>query len=158
MNKGNTLFLKVTVCLIGLLILAIGIFGLPRMANYTATIFPEFAYLQYPILLGMYITVIPFFIALYQAFVLLQYIDKQHAFSDPSVKALRIIKYCAITISIMYVIGSIYLLTQNALHPGIVLIGCTIIFASAIIAVFAAVLQMLLKNAIDLKSENEFTV
>ena len=31
-------------------------------------------------------------------------------------------------------------------------------FASIVIAVFAAVLQMLLKNAIDIKSENDLTI
>jgi capsular polysaccharide biosynthesis protein len=33
-----------------------------------------------------------------------------------------------------------------------------IIFASLVIAVFAAVLQKLIKNAIDIKSENDLTV
>lgn len=158
MNKGTTLFLKITVCLIGIVILAIGIVGLPQLATYTATMFPEFAHLQYPVLIGIYVTMIPFFLALYKAFTLLQYIDYRDAFSDLSVKALKVIKYCAITISIIYVIGSAYLLSQNAFHPGIALIGCSIIFASIVIAVFAAVLQLLLKNAIDIKSENELTV
>ena len=42
--------------------------------------------------------------------------------------------------------------------PGAVGIGLVIIFASLIIAVFAAVLQRLLQNAIDIKSENDLTV
>jgi len=32
------------------------------------------------------------------------------------------------------------------------------IFASLVVAVFAAVLQKLLKNAIDIKSENDLTI
>ena len=42
--------------------------------------------------------------------------------------------------------------------PGLILIGMVIIFASFVVAVFAAVLQKLLKNAIDIKSENDLTV
>ncbi|WP_219914085.1 DUF2975 domain-containing protein, partial [Bacillus paranthracis] len=38
------------------------------------------------------------------------------------------------------------------------IIGMIIIFASMVIAVFAAVLQRLLKDAIDIKSENDLTV
>lgn len=42
--------------------------------------------------------------------------------------------------------------------PGIIVIGLIIIFASMVIAVFAAVLQKLLKEAIAIKSENDLTV
>ena len=42
--------------------------------------------------------------------------------------------------------------------PGIIVIGLVIIFASMVIAVFAAVLQRLLQEAIDIKSENDLTV
>ena len=42
--------------------------------------------------------------------------------------------------------------------PGVILIGLILIFASMVIAVFAAVLQKLLKEAIDIKSENDLIV
>lgn len=157
-QRTTTLFLKVAVFLIGITILVLCVFLLPWLANYTAKMYPEFAYLQYPILIGLYITAIPFFFALYQALKLLNYIDRKNAFSDLSVNALRKIKYCAITISILYVIGVIFLLTQNALHPGIAIIAITIIFSSIIIAVFAMVLQKLFKSALHIKSENDLTV
>lgn len=49
-------------------------------------------------------------------------------------------------------------MSQSALHPGIAIIGFIIIFASVVIAVFAGVLQKLLRNALDIKSENDLTV
>lgn len=158
MERGTTLFLKVAVILIGITVLALCIYLLPSLADYTAEMYPEFAYLQYPILFGLYITAIPFFIALYQALKLLNYIDNNNAFSELSVKALKYIKYCAVTISILYVIGIIFLMSQNASHPGIAVIGLTILLTSAVIAVFTAVLQKLLKHALDIKSENDLTV
>ncbi|MFS0654772.1 DUF2975 domain-containing protein [Bacillus sp. 179-C3.3 HS] len=158
MKRGTTLFLKVAVFLIGITVLALCIFMLPWLANDTAEMYPEFAYLQYPILIGLYITAIPFFIALYQALKLLNYIDHHHAFSELSVMALKYIKYCAVTISILYVIGIIFLMSQNASQPGIAVIGFIIIFTSVVIAVFTAVLQKLLKNALDIKSENDLTI
>ncbi len=108
----------------------------------------------------MYATAIPFFFALYQAFKLLSYIDKNKAFSELSVKALKNIKYCAITISILYAVGMpfFYLIAEEDDAPGLIVIGLVIIFASMVIAVFAAVLQKLLKEAIDIKSENDLTV
>lgn len=158
MKRGTTLFLKVAVFLIGITILVLCVFLLPWLANYTAEMYPEFAYIQYPVLIGMYVTAIPFFIALFQALRLLNYIDNNNTFSDLSVKALKYIKYCAVLISILYMIGIIFLISQNAFHLGLAIIGFTIIFTSVVIAVFTAVLQKLLKNALEIKSENDLTV
>ncbi|WP_249871784.1 DUF2975 domain-containing protein [Oceanobacillus saliphilus] len=158
MKRSSTIFLKIAVFLIGVIVLSLCIFFLPWLANDTAEMFPEFAFLQYPVLLGLYLTTIPFFVALYQAIRLLKLIDNEDAFSESSVNSLNLIKYCAITINILYVIGSILLMSQSALHPGIAIIGFIIFFASVVIAVFAGVLQKLLRNALDIKSENDLTV
>ncbi|WP_106498303.1 DUF2975 domain-containing protein [Lentibacillus sp. Marseille-P4043] len=160
MKRGSTLFLKIAVILIGIPILALCIFVVPEIANYAQELYPDIASINYLVLIVMYGAAIPFYIALYQAFKLLSYIDKNKAFSDLSVGALKKIKYCAITISILYVVGMplFYLLAERDDAPGIIVIGMVIIFASMVIAVFAAVLQRLLKEAIDIKSENDLTV
>ncbi|MEN1936448.1 DUF2975 domain-containing protein [Paenibacillus sp. 102] len=158
MKRVSTIFLKIAVILIGIPILALCIFGLPWLANNPVN--PDYAHILYPILIIMYGSVIPFFIALYQAFRLLSYIDKNKAFSELSVRALKNIKYCAITISLLYVVAMplFYFIAEIDDAPGIIIIGLVIIFASIVIAVFAAVLQKLLKEAIDIKSENDLTV
>lgn len=158
--KRETLFLKVVVFLIGIPILGLCIFWLPWIANIAAEMNPELAYLQYIFLIFLYATAIPFFFALYQTLKILSYIDKNKAFSDLSVKALKYIKYCAITISILYAVGMPFLLrvAQEDDAPGMVALGLVITFASIVIAVFAAVLQKLLKNAIEIKSENDLTI
>ena len=150
MKRYSTIFLKLAVILIGIPVLAVCIFWLPRFANY----------LHYPILIGVYATAISFFFALYQALKLLSYIDKNKAFSELSVKALKYIKHCAITISIIYAVLTPFLfpIADADDAPGFVAIPLIIIFASIAIAVFAAVLQMLLQDAIDLKSDNDLTV
>jgi Protein of unknown function (DUF2975) len=158
MKQGSTLFLKIAVFIIGTPVLALCIFGLPWLANNPVN--PDYAHILYPILIIMYVSVIPFFVALYQAFKLLSYIDKNKAFSEISVKALNKIKYCAITISGLYVVGMpfFYILAELDDAPGIILIGLVVIFASMVIAVFAAVLQRLLQEAINIKSENDLTI
>ncbi|WP_413381924.1 DUF2975 domain-containing protein [Alkalihalobacillus sp. 1P02AB] len=158
MTRGKTTFLKVVVILIGIIIFALSIFWLPWIANESVKVAPEYAYLHYPVLIGLYVTTIPFFFALYQALRLLKYIEENIVFSNSSVIALKNIKCCAILISILYVVGSIFLVTLNALHPGIGFIGIIIIFASLVIAVFSAVLQTLLEGAINIKLENDLTV
>ncbi|WP_342480131.1 DUF2975 domain-containing protein [Paenibacillus sp. FSL L8-0340] len=160
MKLGTTLFLKAAVILIGIPVLALCIFLVPEIANFAAELYPEMTYIQFLVYLDLYASAIPFYIALYQAFKLLGYIDNNKAFSELSVRVLKNIKYCAITISSVYVAGMplFYLIAEKDDAPGIIVIGLIIIFASMVIAVFAAVLQSLLTEAIELKSENDLTV
>ncbi|OOM72685.1 hypothetical protein CLPUN_46600 [Clostridium puniceum] len=157
---GTTLFLKIAVILIGIPVLALCIFGVPEIANFAAELYPDITYIKYFVLIDLYATAIPFYFALYQAFKLLSYIDKNKAFSELSVRALKNIKYCASTYSIIYVVGMplFYLMAEMDDAPGIILIGLVLIFVSIVVAVFAAVLQKLLKEAIDIKSENDLIV
>jgi hypothetical protein len=158
MKRGSTLFLRMAVFLIGTPVLALGIFGLTWLPKNPAN--PDYAHILYPIVIGMYVSAIPFFGALVQAFKLLSYIDKNQAFSELSVKALKNIKICALTISGLYVVilPFVFLVAELDDAPGLVIIGMVPVFASMVIAVFAAVLQRLLKEAIDIKSENDLTV
>lgn len=158
MKRGSTFFLKTAVMLMGIPVLALCIVGLPWLANNSVN--PDYSHILYPILIGMYVSVLPFFVALYRSFRLLSYIDKNQAFSELSVKALKNIKFCAMTISGLYVaiLPFVYLLADLDDAPGLVIVGMVPIFASLVIAVFAAVLQRLLQEAIDIKSENDLIV
>ncbi|MFC7395570.1 DUF2975 domain-containing protein [Scopulibacillus cellulosilyticus] len=160
MRRVSTLFLKIAVIFIGLPVLALCIFLVPEIGNITAKLLPEFSYVKYLVSIDFYAAAIPFYFALYQAFKLLSYIDKNKAFSELSVKALMKIKYCAITISILHmlVLPLFYLFADKDDAPGVVFIGLVVPFASMVIAVFAAVLQRLLQEAINIKSENDLTI
>lgn len=158
MKQGSTIFLKLAIIVIGIPVLALCILGLYWLP--TNPVSQAYSHILYPILTGIYLSVIPFYIALYNAFRLLTYIDKNRAFSHSSVKDLKNIKYCAITIGALYVVlmPFIYLLAEKDDAPGAIIIGMIPIFVSMVIAVFAAVLQRLLQEAIDIKSENDFTI
>ncbi|MEH6948177.1 DUF2975 domain-containing protein [Bacillus sp. JJ634] len=160
MKQVTTLFLKIAVIFIGIPVLALCIFLVPEIGNVAAQLLPEFAYIEYLVSIVFYASAIPFYFALYQAFKLLRYIDKNKAFSELSVKSLKKIKYCAITISSLHalVLPLFYLFADKDDAPGVIFIGLVVPFASMVIAVFAAVLQKLLKEAIDIKSENDLTV
>ncbi|WP_168120440.1 DUF2975 domain-containing protein [Paenibacillus sp. HB172176] len=159
-SRGSTFFLKAVVYLIGLAVLALCVFAVPGIANYMKELYPEHGYLKYLVFIDFYATAVPFYLALYQALRLLGCIDKSLAFSELSVSALKKIKWCAIAVSALYVLGLplFYLMGEKDDAPGVIVIGLVIIFASMVIAVFAAVLQKLLRNAIDIKSENDLTV
>lgn len=158
MKKYSTLFLRLAVILIGLPVLAAAIYLLVTIFNEKAN--PEYAKMLYPIVIGLYLSMIPFYIALFKAFKLLSYIDTNKAFSKLSVDALKHIKYSANAISLIYMLMMpfIFLLGDKDDAPGLVFFGLVFIFASLIISFFAAVLQRLLQDAIKIKTENDLTV
>jgi hypothetical protein len=76
MRRGTTLFLKGAVILIGMPVLAMCLFLVPEIANYAAELYPNIAMMKYLVFILLYATAIPFYVALYQAFKLLSYIDQ----------------------------------------------------------------------------------
>ena len=153
MKQGSTLFLRIVIYLIGLAVLGICVIivGVSISGN---------AGILLPILLIAGVAAVPFFYGLYQCLLLLGYIDKNTAFSEMSVKAIKNIKYCAFIISVLYAVGIPYIIyvADKDDAPGAVMLGLVFIFAPLITSVFAAVLEKLLQNAIDIKSENDLTV
>ncbi|PKH11193.1 DUF2975 domain-containing protein [Planomicrobium sp. MB-3u-38] len=158
--KRETIFLKIVIVLMALPVLAICIFVVPPLSSFVAELLPEWAFLRWIFMIALYITAIAYFIALYQSLKLLSYIDKNIAFSELSVKALKNIKYCALTITGIYILclPLILYMAQVDDAPGLGGLGMVITFGAFVIAVFAAVLQKLFENAIEIKSENDLTV
>lgn len=158
MKRGTTLFLKLALIIMGFPVVALGIVGIFYLMK--SPVNPDYAHILYPIIIGMYLSVLPYLGALYQSFRLLNFIDKNEAFSQISVNALKIIKYCGITFSGLYVIvlPFVYVVAELDDAPGLIIVGMIPVFGGLVISVFAAVLQRLLQEAINIKSENELTV
>lgn len=160
MKGGSTHFLRFVIFLIGMVVLALCIFALPAMWKGGSEEFPMASNAVFLIMIGLYATAVPFFFALWQALKLLRYIDQNKAFSDLSMKALRNIKYSAVIISVLY-IGGVPLLAPIAQAddaPGLMIMGMAITCAPITVAVFAAVLEKLFQNALNIQSENDLTV
>lgn len=153
-KHGSTLFLKSVVLLMGLGVLSLCMFVLP------AGIVSDRTGYYRPILLGLYIPAMPFFIALNQAYKLLNIIEQNETFTKMAIMTLSNIKYCAVSISVLFTIGMpyIYYVAELDDAPGVILIGLVIIAASSVIAIASGLFQKLLQNAIDIKSENDLTV
>ncbi|HBI17551.1 MAG TPA: DUF2975 domain-containing protein [Candidatus Moranbacteria bacterium] len=154
MKRISTIFLQTIIVLIGI---GTFIFMLwePQLEgrNVNSTLFE--IYFKDAFLIYAYIASIPFFIALYQAFKVLEYARQNKIFSQPAIKALRTIKYCAITI-ICFVVGAegYLIIIQRKVEEDIaggVMMGLVIIFISVIVATVAIVLEKNLQKAIDKK-------
>lgn len=158
MKKGTTIFLKLAVILMGLPVLVLSIVGLIELLRNPAN--EDYAYMLYPIVIGIYLSSLPYYFALYQSFKLLSFIDKGQAFSELSVFALRKIKYCGVIISILFMVllPFVFMVAELDDAPGLIIVGTLPVFTAMVVGVFAAVLERLLKEAIDIKSLNDLTV
>lgn len=159
MKKGSEIFLQAVIVLIGIGVFAFMLWG-PHLEgrNANATLFQ--IYFNDPFLAYVYISSIAFFTALYQALKLLGYIGQNKAFSLSSVKALRIIKYCAIILSILIVVAALYIRIFHAEGDdpaGFIAICIMTTFISIVIAAASAVFERLLQSVVDMKFENDLT-
>lgn len=159
-KRGSTIFLQVVIVLLGIGVLTLMLVE-PHFEgrNKDATTFQ--IYFKDPFLAYAYSGSIAFFGALYQAFKLLGYVARNEVFSQRSVKALRTIKYCALTL-VVFLVGAeaYFFLVMRGKDDiaGGVMMGLFLIFISLVIATAAAVFERTLQSAVELKSENDLTV
>jgi hypothetical protein len=161
MKRGSTIFLQVVIVFLGMGALALMLWE-PHLEgrNAHATLFQ--IYFKDPFLAYAYIASIAFFVALYQAFKLLGYVGRGDVFSQRSVKALRTIKYCAMSL-VGFLVGAeaYFFIVQRSKVDDIaggVMMGLFLIFVSVVVATAAAVFERTLQSAVELKSENDLTV
>ncbi len=164
MNQGITTFSRLVVYLMALGAVAVCVIMLPELAREAIVEDPGSRVGAYLFLAGAYALFVPFFIALSQLLKLLRYIDASQAFSQLSVDALQSIKNCANVFSFMIVLGvTAAIMVARIADPTeditpLVALGGILTFTSSVIATLAAVLQRLLQDAIDMKTENDLTV
>ena len=158
MKRSSTIFLQIIIVLIGIGALALLLWE-PHIEgrNAHATLFE--IYFKDPFLAYAYLASISFFVALYQAFKVLGYVGQNKAFSQPTVKALRTIKVCAIAIIGFVAVGEIFIMLGDSDdRSGGVFMGILITLGSVVVATAAAMFERILQNAVDIKSENDLTV
>jgi hypothetical protein len=155
MKRGPTIFLQALILLLGVGVLALLLWE-PQVEgrNVNATQFE--IYFKDPFLAYIYLAFVPSFVGLYQAFKILGYARRNEIFFPRSVRALRIIKRCALTTAI-FILGAeaylfIFMRGKDDIAGG-AMMGAFIILVSAIIATSAAVFQRILQNAVKIKSE-----
>ncbi|MDS0528372.1 DUF2975 domain-containing protein [Clostridium sp. SHJSY1] len=157
-KQWSTTFLKVVIFFIGIVVLALCIFWFPVLAIREPKAHPG-DYSLYPLLGYAYGFCITFSVALYQVFKLLTYIEKNNAFSQLSLKSLKVIKKCGLTIIIFFLLGIVTLKVISKFTgddpAGPIALSIISILATSIITAIVDVLQKLLKNLLDTKPEND---
>jgi hypothetical protein len=151
-KPGSTTFLKVIIFLAGIAVLALCIW-LPEIAIKDAKVHPDTAYFLIPFLVCAYGLCITFSVALYQAFKLLTYIEKNNAFSELSLNSLKVIKKCVFTVIFFIVLGIVILKVLSNVTgddpAGPISLSLMGILATSIIAAIVDVLQKPIKNFLE---------
>lgn len=113
-----------------------------------------------PFILYVYAASLPFFFALYHAFIFLTYIDKNRIFTTEAVASIKKIKYLAYTLIGFQFLAIVFVrFFANGDDPaGPTMLGLIAIFISGVIATGAGIFQKLLQHAVAMKSENDLTV
>jgi cytochrome bd-type quinol oxidase subunit 2 len=158
MKRGSTIFLQIVIVLIGMGTLALMLW-FPHIEgrNANATWFE--VYFKDPFLAYAYVASLAYFAALYQAFKVLAFARRNLVFSQDAVNAMRWIKYCAIAIVGFVAVALVIIMVADSDdRAGGVFLGIVITFGSIVIATAAAMLERILQNAVDLKSESDLTV
>lgn len=152
MKKSLTIFFRAVIVLIGIGTLAFMLWE-PHIEgrNANATLFQ--IYFNDPFLAYAYIASIAYFAALYQAFKLFGYIVQNKVFSLNSMKALRAIKYCAMSLVgfIVAPVTYLFIVRPDDDIAGGVALGLLLIFVSVVVATAAAVFEKKLQSAINIK-------
>src|SRR3989344_2818060 len=162
MKKGSTTFLQVVIALIAIVALIVMIrFPLTEGRAVNLDLFSIYSD---PFILYGYLASIPFFIALHQAFKLLGYIGQNKVFSLDSVRALRNIKYCALTLIAAIVIAAIYIRISFSVKSvtdddpaGFIAVSIVATFISIVIATAASVFEKILQDNLDKNQKNNLT-
>lgn len=148
MKRSPTIFLQIVIVLVGVGALAVMPFE-PHFEgrNANASLFQ--IYFNDPFLACAYVASVPFFVALYQAFKLLGHIRRNKVFSPAAVRALRIIKYCALSFVAPLLTAEAYFFLIVRGYDDIaggVAIGLFLIVVTTIVAAAASVLKSTLQN------------
>jgi hypothetical protein len=155
LKQGSTLFLKVILLLIAIGVLA-GMLWFPQTEGRAANLSLVSIYTDLFIIF-IYIGSIPFFVGLYQAFKLLNFIDANKAFSQDAVSTLKNIRFASLCLIgfIIFALFYIRFFSSGEDSAGPTTLGILITLVLGVIATAVAILQRLFQKAVDLKSVND---
>ena len=159
-HRASTNFLRIVMAVMAAVAGLLLVLVIPAIYKDWNLEFPNVGYARIPVITLLVTSAVIFYAVLHQAVKLLGYIDKNKAFSRLTVKTLEKIKYLAVLMSGVHVLllPFTYAVAQEDDAPGLIVIGMLFALAPFAIAVFTALMQRLLQNVIDIKSENDLTV
>lgn len=150
MKKSLTVFVRIVIVLISILILAIMIrFPLTEGRAKNLDLFSIYSD---PFIVYGYLSSIAMFIALYKTFKLFEDIAKDRLYSQNTLKTLRVIKHCTIIITFLILLAATYIKLSHSREddPTGFLVLCMIVaFFSITVAAMVTISERIIRNTIE---------
>ena len=152
-KRSFIIFLRGLIVLIGIGVLAFMLWE-PQIEGRNANATQFDIYFKDPFLAYAYTASIAFFVALHKSFKVLGYFGKNKTFSTEVVKALRTIKYCAMTIIgfVLPAVAYLFIVRPGDDIAGGVFMGTLITFGSILVATVSAMFEQRIQNAMNVRS------
>ncbi len=154
MKRILTIFLQISIVLVGIGALAFLLWE-PRIEGVNKNAGLVEIYFNF-FIAYVYLSSIPFFASLYQAFKVVGYVRHDKIVSQAAVKALRTIKYCAmIVIGLVAISLSFMIFGDPEDRPAGLFMRFLFTFPTIIAAVTAAQFERILRTAVERQSVND---
>ncbi|MDO5689751.1 MAG: DUF2975 domain-containing protein [Tissierellia bacterium] len=150
--------LKAVLVFLAICITVLAVAVVPNSAANMVEEFPAFAHLRMPGLVLVYLSLVPFYLDIWEAWKLLDMILSGEVFTEEAVRSLRRIRRYAMCISCIYAFALLSLLLLRVPYSTAYITIALVILAALSGAVLASILRRLLVLAIDYKSENDLTI
>ena len=157
-QKALAKWLKII--LIGVGVCGLIVYGgvIPGYGASLASQYPEFSGRFWPWLIFLWLTGIPCYAALVLGWRVAGNIGKGRSFSQENARLLALISRLAAGDAVFFFVGNVALWLLDMSHPGVVLLSLLVVFAGVAVAVAAACLSHLVRNAADLQEQSDLTI
>jgi hypothetical protein len=162
MNNKSIKTLKAIVILV-----AVGVFLLEALLIYPLSLryayrVPSYSGIRIASLVFLYITSIPFYMAIFQALRICNNIIENKPFAKSNIYYFDFARWCALPVAIAYLLGGIgaYIFTAGRGTPAMTLIVAmaAVSFFALIVFLACSVMVELFKRAHELQEENAMTI
>lgn len=141
-------------------IIGVGFFFvfMPKLIDDFVCSYQEIAFLRYPAYFFLGGVVVTCYYILYQFYTITIQIGYMNSFCKENVLALKRMANASLGLIIIFILGDVYLLFVNWLHPFLLLCSFFFCFVIAVFMVICYCLSSLLSNVVMIKKENDLTV
>lgn len=130
----------------------------PLAGKQISIIEPSLSQIYWPFLLFIWLTAIPFFLALWQCLKIIRNVAADNSFCHANARSLTLISRLALVECAFYVAAAATLAIANIFYPGFMVMIVVIIFCAIAITMAAAMLSHLVLKASLMKAEQDLTV
>lgn len=150
--------MKIVIIMAVILVLAVYIFTVPRIAYIMGNQYPEFVGWLNPWYIFITLTAVPVLIAAFEGWLVVDSIGHERCFTHDNARRLSTIAKLAFIDAGYFFVGNLVLLFANMNHPGIVLLSLLVVFVGFAMGVAFAALSHLTEKAALMQDDTDLTI